>query len=78
MINVSLENETDWVVRGTVTSDVSEINLEDDEFRIELKDLLEHYIKRSHRCYRSGACAMRMRSQLSYKTFPYFLQYYAR
>lgn len=46
MINVSLENETDWIVRGTVTSDVSEINLEDDEFRIELKDLLEHYIKR--------------------------------
>ena len=31
MINVSLENETDWIVRGTVTSDVSEINLEDDE-----------------------------------------------
>ena len=47
MINVSLENETDWIVRGTVTSDVSEINLEDDEFRIELKDLLEHYIKRN-------------------------------
>ena len=47
MINVSLENETDWIVRGTVTSDVSEINLEDDEFRIELKDLLEHYIKRT-------------------------------
>ena len=46
MINVSLENETDWIVKGTVTSDVSEINLEDDEFRIELKDLLEHYIKR--------------------------------
>ena len=46
MINVSLENETDWIVRGTVTSDVDEINLEDDEFRIELKDLLEHYIKR--------------------------------
>lgn len=47
MINVSLENETDWIVKGTVTSDVSEINLEDDEFRIELKDLLEHYIKRN-------------------------------
>lgn len=47
MINVSLENETDWIVKGTVTSDVSEINLEDDEFRIELKDLLEHYIKRT-------------------------------
>ena len=46
MINVSLENETDWIVKGTVTSDVSEINLEDDEFRIELKDLLEHYVKR--------------------------------
>lgn len=46
MINVSLENETDWIVRGTVTSDVSEINLEDDEFRIELKDLMEHYIKK--------------------------------
>ena len=40
MINVSLENETDWIVKGTVTSDVDEINLEDDEFRIELKDLL--------------------------------------
>ena len=47
MINVSLENETDWIVKGTVTSDVSEINLEDDEFRIELKDLLEHYVKRN-------------------------------
>ena len=47
MINVSLENETDWIVRGTVTSDVSEINLENDAFRIELKDLLEHYIKRN-------------------------------
>lgn len=46
MINVSLENETDWIVKGTVTSDVNEINLEDDEFRIELKDLFEHYIKR--------------------------------
>ena len=46
MINVSLENETDWIVKGTVTSDVDEINLEDDEFRIELKDLLEHYVKR--------------------------------
>lgn len=46
MINVSLENETDWIVRGTVTSDVSEINLENDAFRIELKDLLEHYVKR--------------------------------
>lgn len=46
MINVSLENETDWIVRGTVTSDVSEINLENDAFRIELKDLFEHYVKR--------------------------------
>ena len=46
MINVSLENETDWIIKGTITSDVEEIDLEGADFRIEIKDLLEHYIKR--------------------------------
>jgi len=46
MINVSLENETDWIIKGTITSDAEEIDLEGDDFRIEIKDLFEHYIQR--------------------------------
>lgn len=46
MINVQLENESEWVLKGTITSDLSEINLEDPDFRIEIKDMLEHYISR--------------------------------
>ena len=46
MINVQLENESEWVLKGTITSDLSEINLEDPDFRIEIKDMFEHYISR--------------------------------
>lgn len=46
MINVQLENESEWVLKGTITSDLSEINLENPDFRIEIKDMLEHYISR--------------------------------
>ena len=46
MINVSLENETEWVIKGTISSDVNEIDLDGPSFRIEIKDVMEHYIKR--------------------------------
>lgn len=45
MIDVSLEYETDWIVKGTITSDLDYINLKNENFRIEIMDLLEHYIK---------------------------------
>lgn len=47
MMNVSLEYETDWIVKGTITTDLDFIDLKNENFRIEIMDLLEHYIRRT-------------------------------